>query len=507
MKKRKPTTKKSGGRGYANLADVKIVADENVIPKPLTKMVRGFMVVYAAETNMERAIPDFRDGLKPVGRKLLYAANSICKESKTKAARVLGQVIGLYHPHGESGAYSALVTSVNNATPEFIGSGNWGTPIDSAAAPRYTEVVMSKFGRSFFLPSYMASEVTPFVPNYDRSTTEPLVLPALLPNVLFNGAMGVGVGIRTSLPSFTPPSVLALMVRLLEGDKLTAKDYAKGLEFYEPWGSAPTTDKKTRSSIAELMSKTSGTVSFDSDITIEQDAKTIIVKSFAPGVSIENTVRKLRLLPEVQSVYPSAGISYVVKAKKTINFAEFDKLVEKITKATRGAQHYSILVTERLPIGGSDTGEYEVKFHELTIPQLMAKWLHWRIGLEKASLQYRIKLIRRDIERTKLLIFACDHLDVIFKALRTSDPDAFLIKHLKLTKEQANAILELKVRQLSKLDHDKLKEVLREQKETLSVLSEKVKKPKAEVLEFLRSSVSRFKLINAPMGQRHWLLA
>lgn len=505
---KKPKATKNSRRGRAGTdGSYKAVADKNVVPHKLTGLVRDFMVTYAAETNMERAIPDFRDGFKPVSRKLLFAANSICKESKTKAARVLGQVIGLYHPHGESGAYSALVTSVNNATPEFIGSGNWGTPVDSAAAPRYTEVVMSKYGRSFFLPSYVASEVTPFVPNYDRSTTEPLVLPALLPNVLFNGGMGVGVGVRTSLPSFTPPSVISLMIRMLKGEKLTPQIFAKELEFFEPWGSAPTKDKKTRAATVELMKSTSGTVAFDSDCSIEQESKTITIKSFAPGVSIENTVRKLRLLPEVQSVYPSTGISYVVKAKKTINFAEFDKLVEKVEKATRGAQHYSILVTERLPLEGSEVGEYEVKFHELTIPSLMAKWLHWRIDLEKRSLLYRIKLAKRDIARTKLLIFACDHLEVIFKALRTSDPDAYLIKHLDLSKEDANAILELKVRQLSKLDHDKLKQVLKEQREYLSALNEKVKKPKAEVLAFLTGCVNRFKLKNAPMGQKQWFLS
>lgn len=485
--------------------DPRLVADKNVVPQKLTNTVRDFMVVYAAETNMERAIPDFRDGLKPVGRKLLYAASSICKESKTKAARVLGQVIGLYHPHGESGSYSALVTSVNNATPEFFGSGNWGTPVDSPAAPRYTEVVMSKFGRSFFARYYIADEVTSFVPNYDRSTVEPLVLPALLPNVLFNGAMGVGVGVRTSLPSFTPTSVLKTMVRMLEGATLSASDFAKGLEFFEPWGSSPSNNKKTRQAIVELMKNTSGSVAFESEIHIEEEAKTLTLKAFAPGVSIESTVRKIRLFPEVQSVYPSGGISYVVKAKKTINFAEFNKLVEKIVKLTQGSQHYSILVTERL-LRDVELGEYEVKFHELTIPQLMAKWLHWRISLEKKSLEYQIFLMKKDIARTKLLIYACDNLEVIFKALRSSDPDAYLMKHLKLSKEEANAILELKVRQLSKLDEDKLKQQLKQQQGLLSDLSGRVKRPKEQVRLFLKSCVERFELKSAPMGQKHWVL-
>lgn len=478
--------------------------DKNVIQESLTKVVRESMKTYAAETNLERAIPDFRDGLKPVGRKLLFAASTIARESKTKSARIIGEVIGKYHPHGDSGVASALATSVNNGTPEFTGIGNWGTPVDPPAAPRYTEVLLSKYGRSFFAKFYIDKQVTPYVPTYDRALVEPLVLPSLLPNVFFNGGSGIGVGLRSSLPSFTPTSVLQVMCRLLKGEQLEARDYAKALHFFEPWGAKPSKDSKNRKAIVEFMKNPNGSVQFESQIEVHRESKVIQILSIAPGINEDKLVAKLRASPEVNTCYSNNGL--VVEIKRTINYVEFDKFVEKLRKMTVASQHYNVLVTERLPVKGSDTGEYRVRFHELAIPELMALWLKWRVRLEAKSLKHQIRIQEAVIARTELLIFACDKLDVIFKALRSSDPEAYLMKHLKLSKEDANAILELKVRQLSKLDQDVLKGHLKEQQAHLKSLQLKIKDPVKQVHDFLASCVDKFHLVDSPMGQKQWIL-
>lgn len=478
--------------------------DLNIVRQTLTHTVRESMKTYAAETNLERAIPDFRDGFKPVGRRLLFAASTIAKETKTKSARIIGEVIGKYHPHGDMSVGGALATLVNNGTNEFTGIGNWGTPTDPPAAPRYTEVHLSKYGRSFFARYYIDKQVTPFVPTYDRALVEPLVLPALLPNVFFNGGQGIGVGLRSSLPSFTPPSVLTLMCRLLRGEQLEPSDYAKTLKFFEPWGAQPSRDKKNRKAILEFMKSSNGSVQFESDIEVLRDNKIIRIRAVAPGINEDKLVAKLRAMPEVSQCYSNEGL--VIEAKRNINYVEFDALVGKLEKMTVASQHYQILVTERMAVKGSEIGEYRVRFHELSIPELMVLWLKWRVKLEHRSLAHQIKLQQAIIARTELLIFACDKLAVIFKALRSPDPEAYLMKHLKLSKEDANTILELKVRQLSKLDQDALRNLLKEQKAHLKNLQIRVKNPAKQVHDFLETCIDQFHLVDSPMGQKQWLL-
>ena len=151
-----------------------------VADKDLLSFVEHSMGIYGREVNLERSVPDFRDGLKPVVRRLLWAMHQLPGDGTYKSARLVGDTMGRFHPHGDSSLYGALVTAVNNPVPPFIGIGNWGTLVDPAAAHRYTNLKMSTYGRLFFGKNY--TPITDFVPNFDRSDKEPLVLPALLPN-------------------------------------------------------------------------------------------------------------------------------------------------------------------------------------------------------------------------------------------------------------------------------------------------------------------------------------
>ena len=185
----------------------------------LVAHVRASMTIYGQEVNLERAIPDFRDGLKPVVRRSLWALSQIGIDSRIKAARIVGDTLGKYHPHGDASCYSAVVNIVNSPVPTIEGEGNWGTLVDPPAAMRYTNASMSFYGKMFFGKNYRP--VTELVHNFDRTHKEPLVLPALLPNLLFNGSQGIGLGLITSIPAFTPGSVLKMMVRILEKEDLS----------------------------------------------------------------------------------------------------------------------------------------------------------------------------------------------------------------------------------------------------------------------------------------------
>lgn len=412
-----------------------------------------------------------------------------------------------------SGTYGALDTLVNENVPTFTGIGGWSTQTAGASAMRYTECLLSPYGRSLFEPAYIAKEVATFVPNYDRTTIEPLVLPSLLPNLLFNGASGIGVGVATDIPGFTPVSVLDVMCRLLGGEKLTPADIGRKLKFYEQWGGwVDTSKKEVRLQIRSLMENSTGSVEFNSVVEEERSDKSILIRQFASGINILAVVERFKLIPEVLSVMlVDAPVGYRVQFKGSINYNEYDAAIKKIQKMVTTRHSYNITVTERLPLAkegdvplGISRDDYQVAFHQLTIPQLMVKWLKWRIEIEVKALAYRIAISNARIAFLKLMILAHDNLDVIMAALRKDDPKAHIMKGLKITDVQAEQILERKVRQLSKLNRQDLKDKTVAELDNLATLQRKAKKPRKEVQLFLEDAKSRFKQVETERKSMIW---
>lgn len=442
------------------------------------------MLRYGIEVNEGRSIPALQDGLKPVNRRILWAAAKTAK-SKTKTARLSGEVIGALHPHGDASVNSAITTLVNSPAPVLEGIGNWGTLVDSAAASRYTNVVLSRYGEQFLAKNYLA--VTPMTPNYDNREKEPIYLPALLPNILINDNMGIGLGVATRLPSFTPTSLLQVLIRMIDKENITAQDYAKTLKFFEPWGGTPVKSKQNTAAMVKLMEESGTTIEWESPLEVDREAKRMHISKFAPQLNLENFVQACNKLPGVDKVYSGAGLSFTVQVKRSVNFVEFDAIVLKVAKLARTKQKFSIYVSDRVP---TTEGKYEVKFHSLSVPDLLLKWLKFRINLEKDSLGYQISQTEKEIRYLELLVHACNHLDIIFAALRKADPAAHISKGLKITPEDAKQILELRVRQLSKLDHDNLKSKLAEVKQKLASLSKKLKRPSQSVRAYFEACLA-----------------
>lgn len=462
---------------------------ENTTDKSIMEYANAAMFTYGSEVNEDRAVPSFQDGLKPVGRRVLWSLSQMPKGVQTKSARVSGDVIGKYHPHGSSGPEGMLATFVNSPFPPVLGIGNWGSLIDPPAAARYTEVKLTHFGETFLSKNYLA--VVPTVPNYDYKDKEPIYLPALLPNILLNGSVGIGVGLATTLPSFTPDSLFKVLIRLLNKESLTAKDYAKSLVFHDPYGGQVSQTPMNKKNLVSFFSNTSGSVEFFSPFEVNRDAKKIFLSRFAPGINLETLLTRLRAMPEVDKVYSGKGLSYYIQIKRNVNFNDFDRFITKLQKLTSTQRKFSIYVTERNP-DPKNPDKYTVSFHNLSVPELLMKWLKFRVSLERDSLQYQAGVQEKEIAYTKLLIFACEpkNLDVIFKALRQSDPATYISKQLKITMEQANLILDLKVRQLSKLDQDALRDKLKKQQDWLSQLNTKLKRPAQEVKRFLEQCLT-----------------
>ena len=458
-------------------------ADKNVKHEALRDFGKRNMTTYAVAVNLDRSVPDIYDGMKPVQRRILWAASQQAKNEFVKSARTVGDVLGKYHPHGDASVYGAMVTMTHRPTPTIQGKGNWGNMIDGPAAYRYTNARLSQYGYSFFLSDYIHKDVTTFVPNYDDKEIEPVTLPAQLPNVIINGGDGIGVGITTELPTFTPESVIDILERLLQGEKLQSLDFAKTLKFAHKWGGHMVATKENRLAWIKMFRESETNVKFESELEVNRDRKKLVISDWPPGTNLQRFIDKVRAMQETQRCYNSKGSSTLtIECKPAYNFVQFDKFVEKVQLATRQSCSFKINVTKREATTVDGVTSFETKFLALSVPQLIMQWLRMRLELEQRSLAYRVSKQEAAIAYSKLLIFVSSKLETLFAALKTSDPDAYLVKHLKLSAEQAKQVLDLPTRRWSKMDQQEINAKLKEQEKFLGQLQVWQKKPKSKVL-------------------------
>lgn len=458
-------------------------ADKHVKHEALRDFGKRNMTTYAVAVNLDRSVPDLYDGLKPVQRRILWAASQQTKNEFVKAARTIGDVLGKYHPHSDQAVYGAMVTMTHMPTPAIQGKGNWGNMIDGPAAYRYTNARLSQYGYSFFLSDYIHKDVTTFVPNYDDKDIEPVTLPAQLPNVIINGGEGIGVGITTSLPTFTPESVINVLERLLKGEKLQSLDFAKTLKFAHKWGGHLITTKENKEAWIKMFRESETNVKFESELQVDRDHKRMVIDDWPPGTNLQRFIDKVRAMPETLRCYNSKGsATLTIECKPTYNYTQFDKYVEKVQLATRQSCSFKINVTKREAQTVDGVTTFETKFLALSVPQLIVTWLKMRLELEQRSLAYRVTKQEAAIAYSKLLIFVSSKLETLFKALKTSDPDTYLVKNLKLSVEQAKQVLDLPTRRWSKMDQQEINTKLKEQQGVLKQLQVWQKRPKSKVL-------------------------
>lgn len=458
-----------------------LVADMNVKIESLRVFGKRNMTVYSMEVNLARSIPEIGDGLKPVQRRVLYAANQFYGPKPVKTAKIVGLTLGNYHPHGDQSIVGAIETMVHHPTPTLEGHGEWGSLIDSAAAMRYTLTRLSDYGRTMFHPDYINKEVTAFVPNYDDSDIEPVTLPAQLPYVLMTGAEGVGVGITTMLPSFTAESLVEVMSRMLSGETLQAVDFAKTLKYDHKWGGTVVNTKANKLEWLKLFTSTQARVLFEAHLEVLREDKTVLINDWPPGLNPEKFVENVRTFKECLSVSNVKGMQYEIRMRKDHNFVQFDKFVERVRRAATVARSFKLNVTHSTAKVVDGVTMMDTDFLALSVPHMIVMWLKGRLALELRSLEYRTKKQQAAIDFSELLIYASTKLDVVFKALKSNNPDAYMVTHMKITAAQAKQILDLQVRRLSKLDQDALKLKLKEQRKHMTQLEAWTKRPKAKI--------------------------
>lgn len=444
------------------------------------------MALYADEVNLDRAIPDLIDGLKTVQRRILWASSQLGKDF-VKTARVAGDCMGQYHPHSDKAITDAITVLVQSNQPPMLGKGNWGSLLDPAAAPRYTNCCLSAYGRTFFDPDYMNKEVTSFVPNFDDTKVEPVTLPALMPNILMTGAEGIGVGkgATTVLPSFSAASLAEVMIRLLKGEQLKPEDFAKSLKHYNRYGGQVVNSKQNRAAWLQMFTGSQARVLFQSRLEIDREGKAVEIDDWPLGLDPSKLTLKLKALPEVDQAYNSKGATRIrVEMRRDHNYAQFDKLVEKIQKLTTVARSFKCNVTHRTVKIEDGVVSFDTKYLSLSVPQLLMTWLRERVALEKRSLTYRIRKVNEAIAYSELLIFVAQNADRIIKVIRASnEPERDLVRKFKLSDLQAKQVCDLQLRAISKLDQTKVGVKLKEQRAELRQLENWLKKPRAKIVD------------------------
>lgn len=447
------------------------------------------MNVYADEVNLSRAIPDVFDGLKPVQRRILWAAAQEPKGEFIKTARLSGAVIGRLHPHSDSSVNDAIETIVNSATPTIRGRGNWGGLMDRAAAARYTNCTLSSYGRTFFEPNHIAKAVTQFVPNYDDTWVEPVTLPAFFPHVLLTGAEGIGYRTTTCLPTFTPESVYAVLEAILKDGDKSPKTMARLLKFGYRYGGHVLRTKENRAGYLDMFTSGQGRVQFAADLVADFGKRTIEVNDWPPGLRPDRFILKVRDLPEVDHAFNHKGATGVrIEVKRGFNVQQFEQIVAKIKRMTIVSMNYKLNVTSRTSKVVDGVVTMNTEYLSLSIPQIFKTWLIRRFALEKASLTYRIGILEEQIKYSKLLIYATTVLDKIIAVVKAhrdggrADLDKKVGRAIKVTVEQAHQITELKLYQLTALDRAAIENKLVEQEKLLAWLNKTLANPRAKIL-------------------------
>ncbi len=418
---------------------------------------------YALSVITSRALPDVRDGLKPVQRRILYTMwqqNLTADAKHRKCAKVVGDVMGNYHPHGDSALYETLVRMAQPFSlryPLIDGSGNFGSlDGDSAAAMRYTECRLARLSDE--LLTEIDQTTVPFRPNYDGTRTEPVVLPSRIPNLLINGATGIAVGMATNIPPHNLGEICTALIKLLGNADLSSVQlcrYVKGPDF--PTGCQMLNSPEE---LKEIYKTGSGAIRLRAtweEGPVTRAAKTIYV------TSVPYTINKATLVERIAEVALSRKLPPLVDVKdlstddvrialELKRDADEKMVMAYLFKHTPLQTSFIVNLTCLIPTENPEVGRPE----RLDLHAMLWHFLHFRLEVVTKRLEHELAAIKKRVHILEGFEKVFDALDEILKIVRKSDGKADaaqqIIKRFALDAEQTDAILELKIYRLARLE-------------------------------------------------------
>lgn len=463
---------------------------EGIERQPLRTFTEKAYLDYSMYVILDRALPHIGDGLKPVQRRIVYAMSELglsAASKHKKSARTIGDVIGKFHPHGDSAAYEAMVLMAQSFSyryPLVDGQGNFGSPDDpkSFAAMRYTESRLTKYAS--LLLSELGQGTVDWSPNFDGTMDEPVLLPARVPNVLLNGAAGIAVGMATDVPPHNLREVVTACVRLLEEPETTLSElckHVKGPDF--PTGAEIIS---TRAEIKQIYQSGSGSIRAravfemeDGDIVVTQLPYQVSGSRIQEQIAAQMQAKKLPMVEDVRDESDHEHPTRIVIVPRS-NRVDTEQLMAHLFATTDLERTYRV----NLNIIGLD-GRPRV----MDLRSLLQEWLTFRITTVTKRLNWRLDKVQARLHILDGLLIAYLNLDEVIRIIRREEePKPVLMKRFQITEIQAEAILETKLRHLAKLEEMKIRG---EQKELADERDEldKILKSKARLRKLVRDEL------------------
>tara|TARA_B110000483_G_scaffold106739_2_gene130242 strand:- start:2151 stop:4406 length:2256 start_codon:yes stop_codon:yes gene_type:complete len=441
------------------MSDIVTFNDQGLESRPVSVYAEQAYLDYSMYVILDRALPHIGDGLKPVQRRIVYAMSELGLKASAKykkSARTVGDVIGKFHPHGDSAAYEAMVLMAQPFSyryPLVDGQGNWGSADDpkSFAAMRYTESKLSAYAD--VLLSELGQGTANWRPNFDATMDEPEILPARVPNVLLNGTTGIAVGMATDIPPHNLNEVVNACLHLLDNPKATIPelmDYIKAPDF--------PTDGEIITSPADILNTYEtgrGSVKMRG-IWHKEDADVIVTalpfqasgSKILEQIAAQMRNKKLPMVEDLRDESDHENPTRLVITPRS-NRIDIDALMDHLFATTDLERSYRI----NLNIIGID-GKPSV----MNLRQILKEWLRFRIDVTRRRLEYRLQKVDKRLHLLDGLLIAFLNIDEVINIIRTQDePKPALIARFGLSDTQTEYILDTKLRQLARLEEFKIR--------------------------------------------------
>ncbi|RMQ46276.1 DNA topoisomerase 4 subunit A [Pseudomonas cichorii] len=443
----------------ARMSDTLDLSLDGVERRSLADFTEQAYLTYSMYVIMDRALPHIGDGLKPVQRRIVYAMSELglgADAKHKKSARTVGDVLGKFHPHGDSACYEAMVLMAQPFSYRYTlvdGQGNWGAPDDpkSFAAMRYTEARLARY--SEVLLSELGQGTADWVPNFDGTLDEPAVLPARLPNILLNGTTGIAVGMATDVPPHNLREVASACVRLLDEPKTSIEelcehilgpDYPTEAEIVTP-----------RADLLKIYETGRGSVRMravyrveDGDIVVTALPHQVSGAKVLEQIAAQMQAKKLPMVADLRDESDHENPCRIVIIPRS-NRVELDELMQHLFATTELESSYRVNIN----IIGLDR-----KPQLKNLKTLLNEWLVFRISTVRRRLQFRLDKVEHRLHLLDGLLTAYLNLDEVIHIIRTAEhPKAELIARFALSEIQADYILDTRLRQLARLEEMKLR--------------------------------------------------
>jgi topoisomerase IV subunit A len=464
---------------------------------PLKQFTEKAYLDYSMYVILDRALPHLADGLKPVQRRIVYAMSELGLKATSKfkkSARTIGDVLGKFHPHGDTACYEAMVLMAQDFSyryPLVRGQGNWGSQDDpkSFAAMRYTEAKLSGYAET--LLTELGQGTVEWGSNFDGTLNEPEVLPARLPNVLLNGATGIAVGMSTDIPPHNVHEVVAAALHVLDHPKATVQELCQFVQGPDYPGQAEIIT--SHEDIRQMYETGHGAIKMraiyckeNGDIVITALPHQASGAKILEQIAQQMRAKKLPMVADLRDESDHENPTRLVIIPRS-NRVDIEPLMSHLFATTDLEKNYRA----NFNMIGTD-GRPEVK----PLNKILREWLSFRTETVRRRLQYRLDKILRRLHLLEGLMAAFLNIDEVIAIIRSEDkPKPVLMKKFKLSEEQAEAILEIKLRHLAKLEEMKIRaeqEALEEERATLEKILGSAARLKTLVKKELQADAKTF---------------